>query len=113
MGPTGNGRSLKFNGRRQPSFDGTSRMMREYQVRICERLGVKFPGPTRQSRRFDAPPATQNPTFWLMHCLWFSFRGHLLASAKANLLLRERGIPTARGNGKWSAVQVAGVLERL
>ena len=24
--------------------------MREYQVRICERLGVKFPGPTRQSR---------------------------------------------------------------
>jgi hypothetical protein len=24
-----------------------SRMMREYQVRICERLGVKFPGPTR------------------------------------------------------------------
>jgi hypothetical protein len=24
--------------------------MREYQVRICERLGVKFPGPTRQTR---------------------------------------------------------------
>jgi hypothetical protein len=24
-------------------------MMREYQVRICERLGVKFPGPTRQT----------------------------------------------------------------
>jgi hypothetical protein len=22
--------------------------MREYHVRICERLGVKFPGPTRQ-----------------------------------------------------------------
>jgi hypothetical protein len=33
--------------RRQPSIDGTSRMMREYQVRICERLRVKFPGPTR------------------------------------------------------------------
>ena len=33
-----------FNGRRQPSHGGTSRMMREYQVRICERLGVKFPG---------------------------------------------------------------------
>src|SRR3984893_10889814 len=44
-----NGRSPKFNGRRQPSIDGTSRMMREYQVRICERLGVKFPGPTRQT----------------------------------------------------------------
>ena len=26
--------------------------MREYQVRICEMLGVKFPGPTRQKRRF-------------------------------------------------------------
>ena len=25
-------------------------MMREYHVRICERLGVKFPGSTRQSR---------------------------------------------------------------
>jgi len=37
-----------FNGRRQPSRDGTSRMTREYQVRFCERLGVKFPGPTRQ-----------------------------------------------------------------
>ena len=36
-----------FNGRRQPSHGGTSRMMREYQVRICERLGAKFPGPTR------------------------------------------------------------------
>ena len=36
-----------FNGRRQPSRGGTSRMTREYQVRFCERLGVKFPGPTR------------------------------------------------------------------
>ena len=40
-----------FNGRRQPSRDGTSRMTREYQVRFCERLGVKFPGPTRQTRK--------------------------------------------------------------
>ena len=39
-----------FNGRRQPSHGGTSRMMREYQVRICERLGVKFLGPTRHSQ---------------------------------------------------------------
>ena len=44
---TGDGKSSTFNGRRQPSGDGTSRMMREYQVRICEGLGVKFPGPTR------------------------------------------------------------------
>jgi hypothetical protein len=47
IGSTGNGRNPIFNGRRQPSRGGTSRMMREYQVRICERLGVKFPGSTR------------------------------------------------------------------
>ena len=51
LGSTGNGRNPMFNGRRQPSRGGTSRMMREYQVRFCERLGVKFPGPTRQKRR--------------------------------------------------------------
>ena len=37
-----------FGGRRQPSLGGTSRMNREIHVRICERLGVKFPGATRQ-----------------------------------------------------------------
>jgi hypothetical protein len=31
-------------------FGGTSRMTRECHVRICERLGVKFPGPTRLDR---------------------------------------------------------------
>jgi len=40
IGSTGDGRNPMFNGRRQPSCGGTSRMMREYQVRICERLGV-------------------------------------------------------------------------
>ena len=49
-----------INGRRQPSSGGTSRMMREYQVRICERLGVQFPGPTRQfpgpTRQNENPP---------------------------------------------------------
>src|ERR1035437_7593623 len=34
--------------RRQPSGGGTSRMSREAQVRICERLGVQLPGPTRR-----------------------------------------------------------------
>ena len=46
-----------LSGRRQPSCDGTSRMMREYQVRFCEGLGVKFPGSTRHllpSRRAAA-----------------------------------------------------------
>src|SRR5262245_26538812 len=47
IGSTGNGRSLMFNGRRQPSRGGTSRMTRECQVRICEGLEVKFLGPTR------------------------------------------------------------------
>jgi len=46
------GGACNISGRRQPSCDGTSRMMREYHVRICERLGVKFPGPTRHERRF-------------------------------------------------------------
>ena len=48
-----------FNGGRQLSTDGTSRMNREVQVRICEGLGVKFPGPTRQSlprRPAPGPP---------------------------------------------------------
>jgi hypothetical protein len=36
------------DGRRQPSMGGTSRVSREAQARICEGLGVKFPGPTRR-----------------------------------------------------------------
>src|SRR5205823_5116392 len=51
IGSTGNGRNPMFNGRRQPSRGGTSRMTRGYQVRICEGLGVKFPGPTRHTSR--------------------------------------------------------------
>src|SRR5260370_10212116 len=49
VGSTDDGRNPMSNGRRQPSRGGTSRMTRECQVRICETLGVKFPGPTRQS----------------------------------------------------------------
>jgi hypothetical protein len=56
IGSTGNGRNPIFNGRRQPSCGGTSRMTRECQVRICERLGVKFPGPTRPNRRCHVIP---------------------------------------------------------
>src|SRR6516162_8760378 len=50
VGSTGNGRNPTINGRRQPSRGGTSRMMREYHVRICEGLGVEFPGPTRHEK---------------------------------------------------------------
>ena len=49
--PVRPGGALWFSGRRQPSCDGMSRMMREYHVRICEGLGVKFPGPTRHNRK--------------------------------------------------------------
>ena len=51
-GPTGSNREEPEGSarRRQPWCDDTSRMMREYHVRICEGLGVKFPGSTRQSR---------------------------------------------------------------
>src|SRR3984893_14567697 len=60
IGSPGNGRNPIFNGRRQPSCGGTSRMTRECQVRICERLGVKFPGPTRPVKyvRAVAHPST-------------------------------------------------------
>jgi hypothetical protein len=49
-GQPATGGTWSINGRRQPSNGGTSRMTRECQVRICERLGVKFPGPTRRRR---------------------------------------------------------------
>jgi hypothetical protein len=38
-----------LDGRRQLLVGGTSRISREAYVRICERLGVKFPGATRRS----------------------------------------------------------------
>src|SRR6195256_75628 len=60
LGSTGNGRNPMFNGRRQPSRGGTSRMTRECQVRFCEGLGVKFPGPTRQQHRFPRCPPLPN-----------------------------------------------------
>ena len=41
--PTGCG------GGRQFSMDDTSRVNREVYARFCERLGVKFPGPTRRA----------------------------------------------------------------
>ena len=35
-------------GRRQPSVSGTSRVTGDCHARICESLGVRFPGATRQ-----------------------------------------------------------------
>ena len=51
--PTGCG------GGRQLSMDGTSRVNREIYARFCERLGVKFPGPTRRWPVTAIPTATQ------------------------------------------------------
>ena len=58
VGSTGSGRNLIINGRRQPSHGGTSRMMREYHVRICEGLGVQLPGSTRHERHFKRKSRT-------------------------------------------------------
>ena len=40
-----------LNGRRQPSLGRTSRVNREVYARFCERLAVRFRGPTRQVQR--------------------------------------------------------------
>jgi hypothetical protein len=44
-------------GERQLSVDGTSRVSREAQARICERLGVRFPGATRPSKWMECVSA--------------------------------------------------------
>ena len=50
VGQLATGGTHHIDGRRQPSSGGTSRISREAYVRICEGLGVRFPGPTRQER---------------------------------------------------------------
>src|SRR5262249_3226769 len=51
-------------GERQLSVDGTSRVSREAQARICERLGVRFPGATRPSKlKHSELPRSTN---WLL-----------------------------------------------
>jgi hypothetical protein len=44
-------------GGRRPSVDGTSRVIGDNHARFCERLGVKFPGPTRRRRAIGVPTA--------------------------------------------------------
>ncbi len=43
-------------------MDGTSRVNREVYARFCERLGVKFPWPTRRRRLTGVPTATVRPS---------------------------------------------------
>src|SRR5260370_30946341 len=45
-------------GGRQLSLDGTSRVTGDCHARFCERLGVKFPGPTRRRSAMLVPTAT-------------------------------------------------------
>src|SRR4029077_5835361 len=57
MESTGNRRNSCLGG--SPAglpWGGTSRMRREFHVRICEGLGVKFPGPTRRTGQLVSLP---------------------------------------------------------
>src|SRR6516162_5566961 len=47
---TGNRTSRVVRPKAAAFVGGTSRVSRETHARICERLGVKFPGPTRHVR---------------------------------------------------------------
>ena len=48
-------------------MDGTSRVTGDCHARFCERLGVKFPGPTRRWPETAIPTAT---VFWgFIHAL--------------------------------------------
>jgi hypothetical protein len=61
--------------------------MREYQVRICERLGVKFPGPTRHNSNPSSAlacqlsPAADIPT----HSLWVWRQGGTIGAARRSI----------------------------
>jgi len=54
-GQLATGGARGFDEGRQLFIDGTSRMNREVQVRICEGLGVKSPGPTRRPKPKSSP----------------------------------------------------------
>src|SRR3974390_1940361 len=97
LGSTGNGRNPMFNGRRQPSRGGTSRMTREYQVRFCERLGVKFPGPTRRvSRVSPVQTAVRNCT--RDEGRSFEAGSQVLASNRCKLLSSKAMVVSVAGN---------------
>src|SRR5215831_18449615 len=61
--PTGCG------GGRQLSMDGTSRVTGDSHARFCERLGVRFPGPTRRDQQWSPYRPTERepvlaPSSW-------------------------------------------------
>ena len=82
-----------FNGRRQPSCGGTSRMMREYQVRICERLGVKFPGPTRPLAAHSRAKSSACPASRAAHDSLCPLNAHEKGDRSADAISTLRGKP--------------------
>src|ERR1700681_1542764 len=67
-------------GGRQLSMDGTSRVTGDSHARFCERLGVKFPGPTRRRPAMVVPTAT-------LSGIW----------SPGNVCHRWQGMPSASG----------------
>jgi hypothetical protein len=88
MNPVGCG------GRRQPSMGGTSRISREAYVRFCERLGVKFPGPTRRPCGGKGAPG----------------HGHVRGKYGGDIALHNR-INETRADSKTGARDAAGGID--
>ena len=57
-----------LGGRRRPSTGGTSRVTGDGHARICERLGAKFPGPTRQEETEPRQTGLRRPGETLTYC---------------------------------------------
>ena len=70
MESTGNRRNSLSCWKAAAFLGGTSRMNREIHVRICERLGVQFPGPTRRRAGDRSPYADRrmNSSNWAPLC---------------------------------------------
>ena len=106
-----------LDGRRQPSMGGTSRVSREAQARICERLGVKFPGATRR-QRVTAVPAAPSPTPW-SGWAWFPTqagrgrpaRSRGTAARELSMIGRDRTLVQTERQGhqaQFAAVRITG-----
>jgi hypothetical protein len=85
-----------LDGRRQPLVGGTSRISREAYVRICERLGVKFPGATRrwETGRHFGVSARAHPRLYKL----FSDRPRSSASVSHKKVM----ICQRCGSGRWA-----------
>src|SRR5262245_22728239 len=80
-------------------------MMREYQVRICEGLGVKVPGPTRHERSWRLPwqSVRYDPDFGRSPCIGRTARKCLASRASpvhtaARNCTRDEGGPFGFGD---------------